>query len=151
MIVSTWGGMPAITPLPGFYRMFRHSADDAAMASLRSTAHAAGLAAEDAACAALVAEGWLIRARRLRTKAGEVDIAAEKQGVLAIIEVKHRPTLAEAAFALSAKQQARLVGACDIILAEHPDWGRDGVRFDVVLVDAKGRVRRITDAFRSGD
>jgi putative endonuclease len=114
-------------------------------------AHAAGIAAEDAACAALTGDGWTIRARRLRTKAGEVDAVAEKSGILSISEVKSRPTLAEAAVALTVRQQARLIGACEIILGEHPDWGINGVRFDVLVVDQAGRVRRIADAFRLGD
>ncbi len=114
-------------------------------------AYASGLAAEDRACAVLIADGWTIHARRLRTCAGEVDAIAEKAGILSIIEVKSRPTLAEAAVALTVRQQARLLGACEIILAEHPDWGVNGVRFDVLLVNPSGQVRRITDAFRLGD
>ena len=114
-------------------------------------AHASGIAAEDAACAAIQADGWAILARRLRTKAGEVDVVAEKAGVLAVIEVKSRPTLAEAAVAVSPRQRARLLGACEIILVEHPDWGVNGARFDILVVDAAGRVRRIADAFRSED
>ena len=109
------------------------------------------MAAEHAACGALIRDGWTILARRLRTAAGEVDAVAEKAGLLAIVEVKSRPTLAEAAIALSARQQSRLVGACGIILAEHPDWGVDGVRFDVLVVDPAGNVRRIADAFRSDE
>jgi putative endonuclease len=115
------------------------------------TAYATGIAAEESACAALVADGWTIHARRLRTKAGEVDAVAEKAGILAIIEVKSRPTLAQAATALSARQQSRLVGACEIILGEHPDWGANGVRFDILVVNPAGQVRRIADAFRLGD
>jgi len=115
------------------------------------TSYASGIAAEDAACAALQADGWTIHARRLRTKAGEVDAVAEKAGILAIIEVKSRPHLADAAGALTLRQQSRLIGACDIILTEHADWGVNGVRFDVVVVDLAGRVRRIADAFRMGD
>ncbi len=93
----------------------------------------------------------MVLARRLRTEAGEVDMLAERDGVLAIIEVKARPTLADAAGAVSPRQRARLLGAAEIILAEHPDWGVAGVRFDVLVVDASGRVRRIADAFRLGD
>nr|WP_294544115.1 YraN family protein [uncultured Rhodopila sp.] len=115
------------------------------------TAHASGIAAEDAACAAVSADGWTILARRLRTRAGEVDIVAEKAGLLAIIEVKSRPTLAEAAVALTARQRARLLGACEIILGEHPEWGVNGARFDILVVDPARRVRRIADAFRSED
>jgi putative endonuclease len=115
------------------------------------TAYANGLAAEEAACAALRQDGWTVLARRIRTKAGEVDAVAEKAGILAIIEVKSRPTLAEAAVALSLRQQNRLLAVCEIILAEHPDWGVNGVRFDILVVDRVGRVRRIADAFRLGD
>jgi putative endonuclease len=113
-----------------------------------SRAHALGVRAEHAACAALIHEGWTVLARRLRTEAGELDILAERDGILAIVEVKARPTLADAAAALSQRQQARLLAAAEIVLATHPDWGVEGVRFDLLLVDAAGAVRRISDAFR---
>ncbi len=111
-------------------------------------AQARGVDAEAAACAALERDGWVVRARRLRTPAGEVDVIAERDGLLAFIEVKARPDLATAAAALGVRQRARLLAAAEIVLAAHPAWGRAGVRFDVLLVDAAGRVRRITDAFR---
>jgi putative endonuclease len=111
-------------------------------------AYRRGVDAEGAACGALVRDGWTILARRLRTEAGEIDVVAAKSDLLAIVEVKARPTLAEAALALSARQQARLLAAADIVLAEHPDWAREGMRFDLVVVDAAGNVRRIADAFR---
>ena len=75
---------------------------------------------------------------------------AEKDGLLAIVEVKARASLAGAAAALAPRQQARLMAAADLVLAAHPDWGRAGVRFDVLLVDAAGTVRRVADAFRAG-
>jgi putative endonuclease len=114
-------------------------------------AQARGITAEAAAAAALQRDGWVILAHRLRTEAGEIDLLAERAGVLAIVEVKARPSLADAAIAVSPRQRTRLLAAADIILADHPDWGSAGVRFDVLLVDAAGRVRRITDAFRLGD
>jgi len=111
-------------------------------------AYAGGLDAEAAACAALVADGWTVLGRRLRTSSGEVDAVVEKNGLLAFIEVKRRATLAGAAVALSSRQRARLLAAAEILLAEHPVWGAAGVRFDVMLVDRQRRVRRIVDAFR---
>lgn len=111
-------------------------------------AQSAGLRAESFACSALQGEGWAILGQRLRTAAGEVDVVAERDGLLAIVEVKQRPTLAGAAWALSARQRGRLMEAGAILIAEHPDWGRNGVRFDVMLVDAAGTVRRVADAFR---
>jgi putative endonuclease len=107
-----------------------------------------GRIAEDVAQLALERDGWRILARRLRTSAGEIDMVAEKDGLLAIVEVKARPRLADAAASLSDRQQARLVSATEIILANNPDWGAQGVRFDLLLVDSAGVVRRIADAFR---
>lgn len=122
----------------------------AARAQRGRHAQARGLAAEAAAAAALERDGWTLLARRLRTEAGEIDLVAEKDGLLAVIEVKARPRLTEAAAALSPRQRHRLLAAADHLLAVHPDWGRAGMRFDVLLVDAEGTVRRIADAFRSG-
>ena len=113
-------------------------------------AQASGVGAEGAACAALEADGWTVLARRLRTGAGEIDIVAEREGLLVFAEVKSRPDLAEAAAALGPRQQARLLAAGEAALAANPGWGRAGVRFDVLLVDRAGRVRRVADAFRAG-
>ncbi len=110
-----------------------------------------GRAAEDAASAALTAEGWAILARRRRTAAGEIDLIAERAGLLTFIEVKARASLAEAAASLSPRQRRRLLAAAEIVLAEQPGWGRAGVRFDVIVVDRAGRLRRISDAFRADD
>jgi len=111
-------------------------------------AQARGVDTEAAAAAALTRDGWTVHARRLRTASGEIDLVAEKDGLLAIVEVKSRPALADAAAALTARQRARLIAAAEILLAEHPDWGANGVRFDVMVVNAAGVVRRIADAFR---
>lgn len=117
-------------------------------------AHARGSDAEAAACAALVADGWQILGRRLRTAAGEVDVVAGCRGLLAFVEVKARPELRDAAAAVSPRQQRRLLVAAEILLGSHPEWalaghGTAGLRFDVVMVDARGQVRRVIDAFRA--
>ena len=114
------------------------------------SAQSLGVRAEQRAVEALRASGWEILGQRLRTPAGEIDLVAEREGLLAIIEVKSRPALSEAAYALGPRQQARLAAAAALLLAAHPGWGAGGVRFDVLLVDSEGRVRRIADAFRPG-
>jgi putative endonuclease len=111
-------------------------------------AHRRGIDTEAAATAALIGDGWVIRGQRVRTPAGEIDLVAEKDGLLAIVEVKARPTLAGAAEALGLRQRARLIAAAEALLADHPDWGPAGVRFDVIVADAPGTVRRIAEAFR---
>lgn len=110
---------------------------------------ARGVTAETHAATALEQEGWTILVRRLLTGAGEIDLVAERDGILAFVEVKARPTLTDAAWALGLKQRLRLLAAAEVALAENPGWGRAGTRFNVMLVDAYGAVRRITDAFRA--
>jgi len=114
-------------------------------------AFAAGLDAEAIAAHALEQDGWHLHARRLRTAAGEIDLIAEKHGLLALIEVKHRATLAGAAASLGPRQRLRLIAAAECVLAENPGWGIAGIRFDVIVVDRAGAIRRIADAFRLGD
>ena len=112
------------------------------------TNSATGLAAEQSAAAALRADGFTMLGQRLRTAAGEIDLVASRPGLLVFVEVKHRPTLAGAAHALTPRQQARLQAAAEILLAEHPDWAQPEIRFDVILTDATGQMRRIKDALR---
>jgi putative endonuclease len=112
------------------------------------TSAAKGVQAENAACAALARDGMTILGRRLRTKLGEVDIVAADAGTLAFVEVKRRPDLSSAAYALTPRQQSRLLAAADYLLGENPGWARPAIRFDVILVDGAGQVRRIKDAIR---
>jgi putative endonuclease len=118
---------------------------------IRQAADRRGRHAEDQAAAALEAEGWAVLARRVRTGAGEIDLVAERAGLLAFVEVKARASLAEAAFALGPAQRRRLAAAAGAWMAANPTHGAAGVRFDVLLVDAAGRMRRIADAFRPGE
>jgi putative endonuclease len=112
------------------------------------TGFARGMAAEESACAALRAEGFSILGRRMRTPCGEIDLVAATATLLVFGEVKRRRDLTTAAWSLGARQRSRLLAAAEILLALHPDWVRDAIRFDVVLVDSFGRVRRVADAFR---
>jgi len=112
------------------------------------TSNATGVAAEELAAAALTADGFVIHARRCRTKLGEIDLIVERDGMLVFVEVKCRATLAQAAYALAPRQQARLLAAAEIVLAAHPDWGRAGVRFDAILVSRAGEIRRVKDVLR---
>ncbi len=112
-------------------------------------AQASGVRAEALAEQALLAEGWRILGRRVRTPCGELDLVAEAAGLLAFIEVKHRASLGEAASALGRRQRLRLLAAAEFWLAANPGQGAAGIRFDVMLVDGAGLVRRIADAFRA--
>ena len=104
-------------------------------------------------CRALVRDGWSILLRRARTACGEIDIVASlpEAALIAFIEVKARPRLYDAAAALSPAQRDRLLAAAAILLAQHPEWTGYHLRFDLVVLDHAGQIRRIADAFRIGD
>ena len=123
-----------------------------------AAAQARGVGAESRVCRVLEQEGWTILLRRARTAYGEIDIVASlpstgssNADLIAFIEVKSRPSLSEAAHALSARQRERLLGAASILLDRHPGWSGHDFRFDIILMDGAGRLRRIIDAFRIGD
>jgi putative endonuclease len=111
-------------------------------------AQRSGLDGEGRVAQALVASGWTIHGRRMRTLAGEIDIAAERDGLLALIEVKTSRDLDTAAYALGLRQRRRLCQAAALLQEKNPSWGQAGMRFDAWLVDAMGRMRHVPDAFR---
>ena len=71
-------------------------------------ARLSGRRAEWAAALLLMAKGYRILGMRLKTPQGEVDLVAQRGGVLAIVEVKRRRTLEEALLAVSHGQRERL-------------------------------------------
>lgn len=114
-------------------------------------AHAFGQAAEDCAARLVEAQGGRIIARRWRCREGEIDLIAEEGRTLVFIEVKARRTHAEAAYALTARQSARLESAALRYISELGDAAARDMRFDVILVDGAGLATRMPDALRFDD
>ena len=110
-------------------------------------ANRTGLAGERAARALLERLGMTILAERARTPHGELDIVARDLGSLVFVEVKARPTRAEAAFAVSPRQARRIGEAALHWAAEHGEADAP-LRVDVVLVDGQGRAEHLVDAVR---
>lgn len=108
-------------------------------------AHRTGVLAEDSAARFLEVQGYTILARRHRTPHGEIDLIARDRDTLVFIEVKARPSRAEAAHALTARQWARLEGAA-LHYAAETDQANADMRFDVVLVGGDGLCERVENA-----
>lgn len=113
----------------------------------RRAAEVMGRGAEDVVARQLEGRGFAVLARRLRTGAGEIDLVVADDERLVFVEVKARGCLAEAAYAVTARQQARLLEAASVALAQHEDWVRPEMRFDVALV-AGAAVEILEDAIR---
>lgn len=75
----------------------------------RRAAETRGRQAEDEVASLLRGRGFKILALRLRTGAGEIDIVAADARRLVFVEVKARASVSEAAYAVSPRQQARLI------------------------------------------
>ncbi|WJR78395.1 YraN family protein [Bradyrhizobium sp. NP1] len=113
----------------------------------RLAAFRTGLSAEARACAYLMAKGYRILARRFRTPHGEIDIVAKRRDLLAFVEVKARASLDDAAFAVTPRQQMRIVNAAQIWLAAHPDHANFELRFDAILIAPRRLPRHVLAAF----
>ena len=113
----------------------------------RRAAEISGRIAERDAATYLVAQGFTILAQRLRTGVGEIDLVLADRDTLVFVEVKARSSLAGAAYAVSPRQQARLLEAASVAMARHPEWARSCTRFDVVLFGG-GVCQHIEDAVR---
>lgn len=79
-------------------------------------------------------KGYKILATRLRTRVGEIDILAERGRVLAIIEVKARPTEAAALEAVSISQRRRLERAALWVQRGNNRLANHCLRFDLFAV-----------------
>lgn len=104
------------------------------------SAYRQGHRAEWVAALWLMMKGYRILGFRLRTPRGEIDLLARRGGVLAVVEVKLRPTLAEASEAVTPEQADRLAAAART-LASRPAFRRLAVRGDIVAL-APGRFPR---------
>lgn len=113
----------------------------------RIAAFQTGLSAESRAAAWLIAKGYRILARRFRTPHGEIDIIARRRNLLAFVEVKARASLDDAAYAVTPRQQQRIVAAAQVWLMTHPEHANFELRFDVVLVAPKRLPTHLTAAF----
>ena len=117
----------------------------------RVAAFRAGLSAETRAAAFLMAKGYRILAKRFRTPYGEIDIVARRRNLLAFIEVKARPSLDEAAYAVTARQQARIINTAQawlqVWLIAHPEHADFELRFDAMLIAPRRLPRHLLAAF----
>ena len=113
----------------------------------RIAAFRTGLSAEALAAAYLMAKGYRILAKRFRTPHGEIDIVARRRNLVAFVEVKARASLDEAAFAVTPRQQARIINAAQAWLVAHPEHAEFELRFDAVLIAPRRLPRHLLAAF----
>jgi len=108
-----------------------------------------GRRSETFAAALLMLKGYRILGRRVRTRAGEIDLIARAPGgVICFIEVKARGEELAALDSISARQRGRIGQAAHLWLASHPGLRPKAIRYDVIAL-APGRLpHHLRDAWR---
>jgi putative endonuclease len=105
---------------------------------LRRRAERRGRWSESLAAWYLRAKLYRILARRYRTPVGEVDLIARRGRTIVFVEVKRRPTEAEAIDAVRPAARRRIARAAEHWVASHPAALGFDRRFDLI-VDVPGR------------
>ncbi len=113
----------------------------------RVAAFQTGISAEARAAAFLIAKGYRILARRYRTPHGEIDLVVRRRNLIAFVEVKARATLDDAAFAVTPRQQTRIIAAAQGWLVAHPEHAEFELRFDAMLIAPRRLPRHVLAAF----
>lgn len=83
------------------------------------------------------------------TNAGEVDIVAAQSNLLVFVEVKKRSDLDKAAYAVSPRQQQRIIRGAEAFLQKNPQYAEYDCRFDAILVAFPLRIKHIENAWES--
>ena len=116
------------------------------MSEKRIIADKRGREGEDEAARWLGDQGWDILTKRRKTKLGEIDLIARKEGLVAFIEVKWRRRIADLATAIDEHRLARVAAAVEIVAHEYAQDGED-IRVDVILLAPGAMPRHIENAW----
>lgn len=119
--------------------------------AVRRAAERRGRRGEFVAALLLLAKGYRILGRRVRTRAGEIDLVAlSPRGILCFVEVKTRNAIRDAQEALLPRQEARIARAAELYLAQWRGLRSSGVRFDTITISGRSWPQHLRDAWRPG-
>jgi putative endonuclease len=115
----------------------------------RKAAETRGRRSETLAALSLACKFYRVIGRRVKTRAGELDlIAVSPSGIVCFIEVKARGLANDAVAAVSLRQRARIARAAALYLAARPGLRHKAVRFDAMLVTPRRWPKHLKDAWR---
>ena len=112
----------------------------------RQLAERRGRKAEDEAARWLEGQGWEILAQRRKTKVGEIDLVAKREGLVAFVEVKWRQRAADLDLAIDEYRLSRVAAAAESVAHEYATQSED-MRIDVILLAPGAQPRHIENAW----
>lgn len=107
--------------------------------------HKAGVWAERAAARRLKLYGFEVLEERYKTKEGEIDLIAKRDGLLVFVEVKQRKNTLEEA--ITHTQMQRIIHSAMLYLAAHDEYANFTMRFDAMLYQTKGKLLYVPHAW----
>lgn len=105
------------------------------------------MAAEEIAARDYARRGRSIARSRWRSPSGEIDLIVREGATVVFVEVKKAATFDRAALRLTRRQMDRICLSAQEFLAYEPKGILTDMRFDLALVDARGMVQVIENAF----
>lgn len=109
--------------------------------------HRNGLAAEEIVAADYARRGRPVAHRRWRGQGGEIDLIAREGDRIVFIEVKKAGSFGAAALRLGRRQMDRICATALEFLGGEPLGQLTDIRFDLALVDGRGALQIIENAF----
>ncbi len=113
----------------------------------RQRAERTGRRAELLAALCLMAQFFLIVARRVKTPVGEIDLVAKRGKLTVFVEVKQRRAGSDEETALESVNRQRIVRAASYYISRHPELAGRDLRFDVIFLAPWTWPRHVRDAF----
>lgn len=118
--------------------------------SERRRAERKGRAAELLAALFLMAKGYRLLARRVKTGRGEIDLVMRLGRDIIFVEVKTRSDIDAALFSVTGIKARRTVDAARIWLSQNSRLLDFNCRFDILVLAAYHWPRHIKSAFDGG-
>lgn len=115
----------------------------------RQAAERRGRQAERIAAWWLRLKGWSILDRRVRTRAGEIDLVARRGSIVAFVEVKARGSEAALALAIDERRLSRVAAAAESLAHLYLRPG-DDMQIDVMLLAPGRPPRHLSNVYMGG-
>lgn len=112
----------------------------------RQIAEKRGRDAEDEAAGWLEAQGWEVLARRVKTRLGEIDLIARRDGLVTFFEVKWRKRPEDLDLAIDLYRLRRVAAAAESVAHLYAKPGED-LSIDVILLAPGHLPRHIANAW----
>jgi len=94
-------------------------------------------------------KGWSILDKRVRTRAGEIDLIARRGALVVFVEVKARGSEAELELAIDERRLARVAAAAESVAHKYMKPG-DDMQIDVILLAPKRPPRHLSNVYFGG-